>query len=82
MAIQHYLRYVVPFKDIYSELNKKRYKQINFYIDLASIARGFYNRTVVKMEIGNYIQSGGQMPTIFINELKEFLNDLYFKFKQ
>jgi len=82
MAIKHYLKYVIPHKEIYNEINAKKYKRINFYIDLASISRGFFSKTVIKLELGNYVSSGGKMPTIFISELKEFLNNLYRSYKQ
>lgn len=74
--MSHYFKYVVPNRLIHDKLTEKNYKRVNFYIDLASIARGFFNMKVVTMEIANYAETR-QPPTIFINELKEFLTQLY-----
>lgn len=79
--MQHYIRYRVPLKHIYDKLNTNQYKRINFFIDLLSISRGFYNKNTIQMELSNYFETK-RMPTIFIQEVRDFLNDLYKRFKQ
>ena len=79
MAISHYLKYRVNLKGIHERLYGN-YKRINVFIDMPSIARGFYNKNVMLMEISDHVQTQ-QMPVLFLNELKEFLNNLYQSFK-
>jgi 5'-3' exonuclease len=76
-----YLRYRIPYNEINEELKNKQYKQIVFFIDLNSIARGFYNRTVITSEFGNYLENK-KMPTMLITELKDFLNNLYNSYRK
>ena len=76
-----YLKYKIPFNEINEELNNKNYKQLVFFIDLNSIARGFYNRDVITTEFGNYLENK-QMPFMLINELKTFLNNLHSSYKR
>lgn len=73
-----YLKYRIPFNLIHQR--SKNYKNLIIYIDLNSIARGFYNREVILYELSNYIETRNS-PTLLINELKEFLNNLYSSFK-
>jgi hypothetical protein len=72
----HYLKYLVPNQLIFEKLKTKPFTNINFYIDLMSISRGFFNKKVVLFEIDNYVSSGNY-PTIFIDELKLFLSKLH-----
>jgi len=65
---------------IHQILHSFKKKRINFFIDLMSISKGFYNKDVVLVEIGRYATEG-KPSQILIEELKEFLNNLYFQFK-
>jgi 5'-3' exonuclease len=76
-----YIRYKIPYTEINQELNSKNYKQIVFFLDLNSIARGFYNRDVIRTEFGYYIEDK-KLPFLLINELKDFLNNLYNSYKK
>lgn len=73
-----YLRYRIPFNLIHERA--RNYKNLIIYIDLNSIARGFYNREVILYELSSYIETR-KMPQLLITELKEFLNNLYSSFK-
>jgi len=74
--MQHYLKYRIPHHLIKGKLSNKYYKQINFFIDLQSIARGFFNKNVIQMEVSNYLESH-KPPAIFTEELQIFLKQLY-----
>ncbi len=76
MSTSYYLKYVVPNSLIFQKLKEKQYKNIYFHIDLMSISRGFFNKQVVLLEIDNYVQNR-QLPVLYINELKQFLGQLY-----
>lgn len=56
------------------------FKNIIFYIDLLSIARGLYNKNTLLFEIDSYFESR-QPPKFFIDELKLFLNNLWMNFR-
>ena len=75
----NYLKYRIPYDLINSVI--KSYKNLVIFIDLNSIARGFYNRDVIVSELNNYIEHK-QLPTLLINELKFFLNNLFSSYKQ
>lgn len=77
----NYLKYQIPYKQIYQLLNKKHYKNINLFIDLPSISRGFYNANLIHNEINRYVEEK-TLPTLFIEESKTFYNTLYKKFSQ
>lgn len=82
MNIQsRYLKFKIPFSEIYKILNSKQYKRVIFHIDLASISRGFYNKQVIEYEIAEYVENK-QLPSYFLNESKQFLNNLYQRFRQ
>lgn len=76
--MSHYFKFVIPYEQIHSYL-KDKYKNVIFHIDLASIARGFYNKDVVHFEISNYIQSR-RLPNILFEEAKEFYGKLAIRF--
>lgn len=76
-----YLKFQIPFQKIYTILNDKKYKRIIFHIDLPSISRGFYNRQIIELELSDYVESQ-KMPTYFLQEAKQFLSNLYLRFKQ
>lgn len=73
-----YLKYRIPYDLIKEKL--KSYKNLVIFIDLNSIARGFYNRDVIVLELNRYIETQ-QLPILLIDELKVFLNNLYSSFK-
>lgn len=73
-----YLKYRIPYDLIKEKL--KLYKNLVIFIDLNSIARGFYNRDVIVLELNRYIETK-QLPILLIDELKVFLNNLYSSFK-
>jgi hypothetical protein len=72
----HYLKYVVPNKLIFDKIIEKQYKNVIFYIDMMSISRGYFNKQVATLEICSYSENR-QLPTLFINELKQFLGQLH-----
>jgi len=74
-----YLKYRIPYNLINDVI--KSYKNVVIFIDLNSIARGFYNRDVILSELNDYVESK-KMPTLLIYELKEFLNNLYQGYKR
>jgi len=80
IKIKYYIKYQIKYSLIYEILQKLNKKRINFFIDLQSIAKGFYNRDVVLIEIGRYATEG-KVSEILINELKDFLNGLFMQFK-
>lgn len=81
MLETQYLKYQIPYSGIYNLINNQNYKNINFFIDLPSISRGFYNRTVIHDEINRYLEEQ-TLPTLFIDESKTFYNNLYQKFQK
>lgn len=76
-----YLKFQIPYAKIYEILKNGKYKRIIFHIDLPSISRGFYNRQVIEYEIAEYIDKQ-QMPSYFLMEGKQFLGELFERFKQ
>jgi 5'-3' exonuclease len=81
--VNYYLKYRINKKSIFELLNSNNndYKQLNFYLDLSSIARGLYNKNLIILEVSNYLQNNKVLPTTFLNELRLFLNDLYNTFQ-
>lgn len=77
--MSNYLKYRIPYNLINEAL--KNYKNLVIFLDLNSIARGFYNRDVILSELNNYVESK-QLPTLLIKELKEFLNNLHSSYKR
>lgn len=74
-----YLKYRIPFNEIKTQIQTNNYKNITFFIDLNSISRGFYNRDVILFELNNYLELK-RLPTLLIEELKIFLNNLHNSF--
>lgn len=81
MSTTYYLKYSLKYSLIYEILNKLHKKRINFFIDLQSIARGFYNKEVISIEISRYALQN-KPSDILIEEMRFFLNDLYKRFKK
>jgi len=73
--MQHYFKFRPAYTAIKTVLEKGKYKRIIIYVDLPSIARGFYNADVVHLEIDNYIQTQSA-PTLFFEEARQFYNAL------
>jgi hypothetical protein len=66
---------------IHEILQKLEKRRINFYIDLQGIAKGFYNKDNIMIELGRYA-TDGKPSDILIQELREFLNNLFVQFKR
>jgi len=78
----HYIKYPLDYKQLFkilSDLNKKR---VNFFVDIQSIATGFYNKNNIFMEINHYVDHNRTVSNVLIQELREFLNTLYRRFKK
>lgn len=75
-----YIKYILATKDINELLNKKKYKKINFFIDFNSVTKGFYNKTIIFEEINHFIENK-TYPKKLLYELKDYLNDIYSKYK-
>ena len=75
-----YVKSAIPYGLIDQILwNTKRSKLI-FHIDLQSISRGLYNKNNVFYEINHYMQNN-EPSDKYINEYREFLNNLFLRFK-
>lgn len=75
-----YIKSSIPYNLIYDILFKLRKKKIIFFIDLQSIAKGFYNKNTIFNEINHYVQNN-EPSNILIDEYRDYLNNLYLKFK-
>ena len=78
--MNYYLKYQIQYRIIFNILENLEKKKINFFIDLLNISRGLYNRKTVLHEIAHYLDNGKVSDTFF-NELRNFCNNLYFRFK-
>lgn len=78
--MKYYIKYAIKYSLILEILQKLNKKRINFFIDLQSIAKGFYNKDVILVELGRYATEG-KVSDILIQELRDFLNGLYVQFK-
>lgn len=76
----NYLKYKIPYDLINEKIKLLNSKNIVFYIDLNSIARGFYNRSIILEELSNYIEHK-KLPVLLLKELKIFLNNLHSYYK-
>ena len=76
-----YVKSVIPYSIIYKILNKQRKQKIIFHIDLQSVCKGFYNKNNIFTEINHYLETG-KPSDILIDEYKNYLNNLFVKFKQ
>lgn len=79
--MKYYLKYNFKYSDLYDVINKNKYKKVNFFLDLPSICTGFYNKDVILMEVGRYA-SEGKISDILLLEFREYLRNLYDRFKQ
>jgi len=78
---KYYLKYIIDQKSVHDILKKNNCSNIILYIDIMSIARGFYNKNTLLFEIDYYITNNKQISNFFILELKDFLNNLYKSFR-
>lgn len=76
-----YLKFQIPYQTINSILTKQNKSKIIFFIDLQSIAKGFYNKDNIFWEINHYMENK-QPSDRLLDELKSFLNNLYRRYKQ
>lgn len=81
-----YIKLRLPYTDIYKIINNRQYKNVIIHIDLLSISKGFYNKATAQLEIERFLTAKqdkikNYKPTIFIDELKNFLNGLFNSFK-
>jgi 5'-3' exonuclease len=74
-----YINYQLPYQEIYDRLKDK--ENIIIYIDLNSIAKGFYNRTLILQEL-NYYDENKSISNNFLLELRQYLGLLYKNFKK
>lgn len=77
----HYIRYPLDYNKLFKILSVLQKKRINFFIDVQSIATGFYNKDNVFMELSHYVDNQKVSDTL-IFELRDFLNRLYKSFKK
>jgi 5'-3' exonuclease len=73
-----YFKMILPYKTILEHIVRHNYEQVIFHIDLASIARGWYNKKTVDFEIARYMETQ-QLPEILFEEANDFYNELYGK---
>lgn len=75
-----YIKSSIIHQPIYDILNKLNKKNIIFFIDLQSICKGLYNKNNIFTEINYYLENKKPSDQL-INEYRNFLNELYKKFK-
>ena len=79
--MNYYIKYKISYEYICNIMEKMNKKRINFFIDLQSICKGFYNEQTVFFETKLYIEEN-KFSNQLIHELREFLNPLYYNFKK
>src|SRR6056297_884107 len=81
-----YFKFKIPYSSIENIMLQNNYNQIYFYIDLMSIARGFYNVNVVELELSEYVNNLQEnieyLPYRFIHEAKDFYNKIFKYFQK
>lgn len=81
MKNNKYIKYSFPYSYITKILeNNDKVEKLIFYIDLQSLAKGFYNKDNIYFEINYYLENR-KPSTFLIDELRDFLNKIYKKFK-
>ena len=76
-----YIKYPIDYNKIFRILQVLNKRRVNFFVDLQSIATGFYNKNNVFMELSHYVDTNKVSDTL-IQELRDFLNRLYKSFKR
>lgn len=79
--MKYYIKYALKYSLILEIAQRLEKKRVNFFIDLQSIAKGFYNKDVILVEIGRYA-TDGRVSDILLHELRDFLNGIFMQFKQ
>jgi len=79
--VQYYFKFQIPYKTIHTILERGQYSKVIFYVDLPSICRGFYNKRVIDLEIGNYFETQ-KLPELFFDEARIFYDKLLNEFNQ
>ena len=77
----YYINYNIEYSKIFNMINKFNYKKINFFIDLQSIATGFYNRDTILVEMGRYAENN-RISGLLYNEFYNYIENLYKRFYQ
>lgn len=75
-----YIKYPIDYSKLFRILEVLKKRRVNFFVDLQSIATGFYNKNNVFMELSHYVDNN-QVSDTLIQELRDFLNKLYHSFK-
>lgn len=75
-----YLNYNLDYNKIRDLINKYSKKRINIFIDLNSVCKGFYKTETVLYELGEYA-THNVVSGVLIEELRKYLNKLYYEFK-
>lgn len=81
MARGYYINYIFEYRKIFEKINQYKYQKINFFIDLQSIATGFYNKDTILIEISKYAENN-EISNLLLTEYYKYLQNLYIKFKQ
>lgn len=81
MANRYYIKYSISYDYIRELIKRMNKRRVNFFIDLQSICKGFYNEQTVFFETKIYVEQGTYSNQL-IQELKDFLNPLYSNFKE
>jgi hypothetical protein len=79
--MKKYINYNFSYDTVTKILQTMNKKRLNIFIDLQSICTGFYNKNIILYEIGEYATTNKISNKLLI-ELKEYLNNLWYKFKQ
>lgn len=79
--MNYYLKWSVNKLLIFNKIRELNSKKINFFLDIQSVCRGFYNKQSIMMELGRFATEG-KPSDILIQELRVFLNNIYKDFKQ
>ena len=80
MSRNLYVKVAMPYAKINDILQKYKFKNIIFHIDLQSICKGLYQKKNIFFEINEYINTKTPS-TQLIKEYKDFLNRLYTIYK-
>lgn len=76
-----YIKYPLDYEGIKQILIRDKKKKLNFFLDLNSITKGFYNAETVFFETNEYVQHKKPSNRL-IDELRDYLNKAYTAFKE
>lgn len=77
---KYYIKYPLNYKFLFEIIKKLNKKKINFFIDFNSICKGFYKQDTVLFELSEYLEHN-KVSGKLLDELKDWLNNLYKYFK-